>query len=84
MIQSYYKEDNNRYVEVEKYGVIDLSKLPIILDKSKCHQIEWVLVGYGEHEGKRVLSESSGCSAFAHDGKRLSVIRVVGVDFSEE
>lgn len=84
MTEKYYKEDHNdKYVEVEKYGIINLSELPIVIDKSKCHQIEWAHVMNGEGAGKHVLSETSGCSPIAYGGCSLKVIKSIGIDIAE-
>lgn len=85
MVERYYKEDyTNEYVEVENYGVIKLSSLPITLNEEKCHYIDWVRMMNGEGAGKHVLSEVGGCSSMNYGGCALRVIRIIGVDLVNE
>lgn len=79
MIKPYIKSDSNaKIVEVEDFGVIDLSKLPIRVreDERGIYEILWVSPLFGDVE-KYTLSECGGTCGLDYGGRDLGVIREI-------
>lgn len=78
---NFYREDypGAKYVELEEHGIIKLSELPIVLDYSECHQLEWCVIN-----GKHAIGESMGCQPICHGGVVLNVIKVLDESYSSD
>lgn len=77
MIKPYFKQESNvKLVEVEDFGIIDLTKLPIEVrtEDKGYYQIGWVNVS---GEDVYVLSEYGGRSSMDFGGRELGVIKEV-------
>ena len=79
MIKPFYKHEHNAsIVEVEEFGEINLSELPIRihLEKAGNYEIGWVgTVLNGEKA--YLLSEYGGTGSFNFGGRSLGVINIV-------
>jgi len=76
MVKPFYKSMiKSNLVEVEDFGTIDLSELPIRVrkDEKGIYEICWVKT-YVDGRVEYVLSECGGTSMFNYGGRILAVI----------
>lgn len=75
MIKPYYKDEHSaKIVEVEYHGIIDLTKLPILLDREGLYRIGWS-ISLENGKQRKVLSEYGGRSMMDFGGMELGVIK---------
>lgn len=77
MIKPYYQDEHaSTIVEVEDHGIIDLSKLPIRLQREGRYEIGWV-TSYINGKSRQELSEYGGYSSFDFGGRPLGVLKEI-------
>lgn len=78
MFKPYYKDEHiAKIVEVEGHGVIDLTKLPIRLEKEGKYEIGWANTIKDNGERTQVLSEYGGRSMMDFGGMNLGVLKEI-------